>query len=168
MNDVVVASTEADATARKAVESHHAQLAAQLGLRVQALLVAASGGDRIGAGAARGELVAWAEHELVPHALAEEKTMYPAARERTEGRLLVEGMLGEHRVITGLVRQVATESEPVSAAAAGRALQVLFDSHLAKENELILPLLATAPDVSLAELLEGMHELLGGHTHETG
>jgi uncharacterized protein (DUF2249 family) len=36
--------------------------------------------------------------------------------------------------------------------------------HLAKENDLVLPLLLSAPDASLAEVLTGMHELLG-HEH---
>jgi uncharacterized protein (DUF2249 family) len=36
----------------------------------------------------------------------------------------------------------------------------------AGENEQVLPLLAQAPDVDLAGLLGGMHELLGGHDHD--
>ena len=54
------------------------------------------------------------------------------------------------------------------AAAAGYAHEVMFAAHLTKENELILPLLAAAPDVALADLLAGMHELLGGAASESG
>ena len=170
MNNVVLASSEADATAAAAVEQHHAQMAGMLAIRVEALIDAASRGDSVSAATVKSDLVGWCEHELVPHALAEEKAMYPAAQERTEGRLLVEGMLGEHTVITGLVRELDTATDPVRAAAAAKALQVAFDSHLAKENELVLPLLTAAPDVSVAELLGGMHELLGAeaHGHEHG
>ena len=50
------------------------------------------------------------------------------------------------------------------AAANAQALRSLFDSHLVKENEQILPLLAESSEVSLAGVLQGMHELLGGHT----
>jgi uncharacterized protein (DUF2249 family) len=71
-------------------------------------------------------------------------------------------MLGEHQVITGLARELAEITDGVRGAAAARALQVVFESRLAKENDLVLPLLASSPDVSVAELLEGMHELLGG------
>lgn len=163
MNDVVIASNEADATAQAAVEEHHAQLAGMLAAHVQALVDAASDGDRVAAAGARIDLVAWAQRELVPHALAEERSMYPAAGRLAAGRLLIEGMLAEHRVIVGLVGEAAATSDPVRAAAAARALQVLFESHLAKENELVLPLLAAAPEVSLSGLLAGMHELLGGH-----
>ena len=93
--------------------------------------------------------------------------MYPTARGSAEGRLLIEAMLGEHRVITDLVRQVENDVDVVRAAAAATALRTLFESHLAKENELVLPLLLTMPGVSVAELLGGMHELLGDHGSET-
>jgi uncharacterized protein (DUF2249 family) len=171
MDKLVIASTEADARAAEAVEQHHAQMAGALATQVEALVSAAASRDDQAAGTARAALVSWCEHELVPHALAEEKAMYPAAQAKPEGRLLVEGMLGEHQVITGLVQLLGATAEPVRAAAAAKALQVAFENHLAKENELILPLLVGAPDVSVAEVLGGMHELLGGgeahgHGHE--
>jgi hypothetical protein len=50
----------------------------------------------------------------------------------------------------------------VQSEAAARALSALFEAHLAKENDLILPLLLAADDISLAGLLDGMHDLLGG------
>ena len=163
MNTVVIASTEADARAAEAVEQHHAQMAGELALRTEALLAAASAHDEHRAAEARAALVQWTTRELVPHALAEEKAMYPAAQARPEGRLLVEGMLGEHQVVTALVEELSAATDPVRGAAAARALKVVFDAHLAKENELVLPLLVSAPDVSVADLLGGMHELLGGH-----
>lgn len=166
MNTVVIASTEADARAAEAVEQHHAQMAGELALRTEALLAAASARDEHRAAEALAALAKWATRELVPHALAEEQAMYPAAQARPEGRLLVEGMLGEHQVVTALVEELSTATDPVRASAAARALKVVFDAHLAKENELVLPLLVSAPDVSVAELLGGMHELLGGHEHD--
>ena len=166
MDDVVIASTAADAAAATAVEQHHAQLAGSLALRVEGVIAAAANRNDAIADRARQELVTWCQAELVPHALAEEKAMYPHAQARVEGRLLVEGMLGEHVVITGLVDELDRTTDPVRAAAAARALQTVFDSHLAKENELILPVLVSAPEVSLADILGGMHELLGGHEHQ--
>ena len=163
MTDVRVASSQTDAAAALAVEAHHTELSGALARHVQRLVdAAASGGD---ADALRTELVAWCQRELVPHALAEERAMYPAAQALTEGRLLVTGMLGEHSVITGLVDEVASGTDDVRAAAAATALRVVFDDHLRKENELVLPLLVSSPDVSVAALLGGMHELLGGDGH---
>lgn len=166
MDNVVIASTEADARAAEAVEQHHAQMAGALATRVETLVGAASAGDGPRASEARADLVDWCDRELVPHALAEEKAMYPAAQAKVEGRLLVEGMLAEHQVITGLVQALSATEEPVRAAALAKALQVAFDSHLAKENELVLPLLVSAPDVSVADILGGMHELLGAGAHD--
>jgi hypothetical protein len=165
MENVVIASSDADAEAAAAVEQHHAQMAGTLGLKVEQLVVAVSRQDADSATAARAALVDWCEHDLVPHALAEEKAMYPAALSKPEGRLLVEGMLAEHVVITGLVRDLAAASDLVRAGAAAKALQVIFDCHLGKENDLVLPLLVGALDVSVAELLAGMHELLGAEIH---
>lgn len=161
MNDVVIASTAADAAAATAVEQHHAQLAGSLALRVEGLVAAASQHNDRAAARAQDQLVTWCRDELVPHAQAEEHAMYPLAQARPEGRLLVEGMLAEHVVILGLVDEIARANDPVRAAVAAGALQTLFESHLSKENELVLPLLLAAPGVSLADILEGMHELLG-------
>ena len=162
MNDVIIATTQADAEARDAVEEHHAQLSGALRQLVGEL--AASGGG----GATRDRLVAWCDQELVPHAQAEEKAMYPAGLESTAGRLLVEAMLAEHGVIVGLLDQLRTAEGPRALTTAGGLLAV-FDSHLTKENEQLLPLLVADPDVSVHDLLGGMHELLGGsHEDATG
>jgi uncharacterized protein (DUF2249 family) len=71
-------------------------------------------------------------------------------------------MLAEHRDLVGLIEAIRQAAGPVRAAANAQALRSLFDSHLVKENEQILPLLAASSEVSLAVVLEGMHELLGG------
>ena len=165
MSTLSIASSEADAAAVTAVEQHHAQLAGALASHVERLVTAASGGDTSTVEAARLALVGWCRHELVPHAAAEEEAMYPAAHALAEGRLLVTSMVDEHQVITGLVDAVERAPDPVRAAAAATALRVLFVSHVAKENELVLPLLAGSREVSVAGLLDGMHELLGGHGH---
>jgi uncharacterized protein (DUF2249 family) len=166
MEHVVIGSSAADIEAATAVEQHHAQLAGSLALRVEGVIAAASAGNHAVALQARDDLVTWCTDELVPHALAEEKAMYPHAQARAEGRLLVEGMLGEHDLIRTLVAELTAAADPVRAAAAARALQAVFETHLAKENELILPLLVAASDVSLADILGGMHELLGAQDHD--
>jgi hypothetical protein len=140
MSDIVIASSEADAAAAAAVEQHHAQMSGTLAALVEALVGSVSRSDLATARTAAQELSTWCEHDLVPHALAEEKAMYPVAQSKAEGRLLVDGMLGEHAVITGLVHELGAAQDMVRAAATGRALQVLFETHLSKENELVLPL----------------------------
>ncbi len=161
MSTLTLASDPKDAAAVEAVEAHHAQLAGELAGRV-AMLTAAADRDPAEAGEVRAGLVAFCDRDLLPHAVAEESTLYAAARDLPEARLLVDGMLAEHRRLTALVDALRESGPAVRTAADARALQVLFEEHLDKENDLILPLLAGAPDISLADLLGGMHELLGG------
>jgi uncharacterized protein (DUF2249 family) len=168
MNDVIIASSAEDAQAAEAVEQHHAELSGALARHVGALAADVAAG-RDGE-AARVELVTWCEGELVPHAMAEEEGLYPAAGAQPGGRLLVEAMLAEHQVITGLVDELRSATGVRAVLAAG-GLQAVFGSHLTKENEQLLPLLVAAPDVSVHELLSGMHELLGasgGHEAPAG
>jgi len=166
MSTVVVATSAADAQAVEAVKDHHAQLAGALAVQVEALIDAAARSDLPGAGVAAEALVGWCRAELIPHALAEEQAMYPMAHEDPRARLLVDAMLAEHGDLVMLVEAVQHATGPVRAAASAQALRTLFDSHLVKENEQILPLLAGSSEVSLADILGGMHELLGGHDHD--
>lgn len=163
---LTIATSEADARAAEAVEQHHAQMAGALALKVESLAAAVRAVRPADVEEVRLDLVRWCREELVPHALAEESTMYLAAAMLPEARLLVEAMLVEHQRIIALVDGLGATSEPVAAASLARALRELFEAHLAKENDQILPLLVASPTVSVAELLGGMHELLGGDDHD--
>jgi uncharacterized protein (DUF2249 family)/iron-sulfur cluster repair protein YtfE (RIC family) len=144
--------------------SHHSELAAALTGHVTRLVEAADAGVPTQVWEARAELTTWLHDELLPHAYAEEAILYPAAADLPAGKLLVEGMLGEHRVIAALVTDVEGAASPVVAAATAHALHAVFASHLAKENDLIVPLLVASDDVSLAGLLDGMHDIIGAET----
>jgi uncharacterized protein (DUF2249 family) len=161
MEDVIVASSEADSTAVQAVGQHHAVLAGALSTQVERLLGAGEVWQPI-----RDGLVAWCRSDLVPHAQAEERTLYPVAAGFDRARLLVDAMLAEHGLISGLVEDLAGAADGVRAAGTAAALRVLFETHLSKENDQLLPLLAQAPDVDLAGLLDGMHDLLGEERHD--
>ncbi len=161
----------ADEVAVQAVIGHHAQLAAGLTERVEALVRRVETDQLRTAQTAREDLLAFLRREVLPHARAEEQALYPPAAAHPDGRLLVEGMLAEHAALTALVEELAAASSPVRAATAARALAALFAVHLAKENDLVLPLLVTTPGVSVAGVLSGMHDLLGaaaGHHEPTG
>ncbi|TKJ19828.1 DUF2249 domain-containing protein, partial [Blastococcus sp. CCUG 61487] len=139
-------------------------LAGRLAAHVDALLVAAASGAA-GFPEARTATLAFLTGELMPHATAEERALYPAAAGSDRLRVLVEAMVAEHRVLAGLVEDLRTAEEPARAAACGHALRVLFDAHLVKENDLLLPAVAADPTVSLSGVLAGMHELLGEDDH---
>lgn len=166
MSTVSLATDQADALALDAIEAHHAALAGALTLRVDALHRAVGVGD--GIEPARRALVDWCRTELVPHAQAEEQVLYPPALERPEIRLLVQAMVAEHELLTALVARLG-DGDGLELVADAAALRVLFEAHVAKENEQLLPALATDTHASLAGLLEGMHRALadaGGHHQE--
>ena len=173
IDELVVASTAADAQAVETIKSHHAQLAGSLGTLTESMLTAVERGGDVDA--ARAALVEFLGTELIPHALAEEESLYPAAARTERAGPLVESMIAAHQVIAGLVDQIRTAPSAVRAGAAAEALRVVFGAHLIDENDRILPIVAADPDVSLADVTHGMHELLGeqdcgdtGHTCACG
>ena len=163
MSVLTLASAPEDAAALEGAKAHHARLAGELAGRVKLLLTAVdrdpSAAEKIHAG-----LVAFCDRSLLPHAAAEEAALYPAAHGMSEARLLIESLIGEHRCLTALVDALRAAPSPAGAAADARALQVLCGEHVAKENGLVLPLLAMTPEVSLAELLADMHDRLANDT----
>jgi hypothetical protein len=156
---LTLASDPEDATALEAAEGHHARTAGELAGRT-AMLLTAAGRDRDAAERIRAGLVAFFDREMLPHAAAEEAVLYPAARRLPDSRLLVESLIAEHSCPTALVDALRTPSDTTGAAADARALQVFFEEHVAKENGLVLPLLAAAPELRLAGLLTDMHDRL--------
>lgn len=145
----------------QAIVAHHALLSTGLVQRVEVLLDLVENDHLRSAEAARHELRSYLRREILPHARAEEGVLYPPAAATVAGRLLVESMIDEHRALGALERELAGAGSPVRAAAAARALAALFGVHVYKENNLVLPLLVSTPGVALADLLAGMHDLLG-------
>jgi hemerythrin-like domain-containing protein len=137
------------------IREHHRAMVAELA-RLTTTLRDAPPAE---AAAARAALAQWFDSALVPHADEEEATTYRAARELPEGRLLIEAMVREHVLIKRLVALFG-EAEGSSAAAYARTVLEAFTSHQEKENEVILPLLVAAPQVSLAAVVGAAH---GGH-----
>src|SRR6266536_1382016 len=134
------ANNVANETAAEAVVRHHAQLAAGLDQRVEALLYLVDSEYLLKAESARQDLLGYLRREILPHAQAEEAALYPPAAAHPAGRLLVEGMIAEHRALAALVTELSDTRSLVRAAATGRALRALFAAHLTKENDLVLPL----------------------------
>lgn len=149
--------TLTDAQAAEAMRAHHDEMATELRQRIAALRVAA-GSDEPHADAQRAVLD-YLDGELVPHALAEERALYPAGDTGVVA-LLVRAMRNEHVDLIAHVETFRDASTALEAVATSSAILALFESHLAKENDLLVPALVADPNVSLGELLGGMHELL--------
>jgi iron-sulfur cluster repair protein YtfE (RIC family) len=143
----IPAGAAEDAVAAQMVVRHHRELATGLDERVQALLHLVEDEYLIRAELARVSLLAFLRQELIAHARAEEQMLYPAAAARPGGAALVDGMVREHRAIVELVGELTGAPSLVRAAGAARALAALFAVHLAKENDLVVPMLVDGPAV---------------------
>ncbi|HUW77345.1 MAG TPA: DUF2249 domain-containing protein [Candidatus Nanopelagicaceae bacterium] len=138
-----------------AITSHHAELQEALTTKVADVLTAARNGTpRTPAVAALNALLA---HDIVPHARAEEDVLYAAATSK-ELRPLVLGMLYEHETLLGLATELNTASTDTDAAGIARAIREVFVGHVRRENEILLPALASDPTVDLVALMPVMEE----------
>jgi len=143
-----------------AITNHHAELQAALATRVEAVIGAArADAPYLASVAALRRLL---EHDIVPHALAEEEVLYAAATAPTLIPL-VTGMVFEHQTLLALAADLAAAPTGVDAAAAAAAIRAVFIGHVRRENELLLPALATDPAIDLPALLPRMHEQMTAH-----
>ncbi len=150
------------------VAAHHAQMSAELDDLASAVVQSA---DAAGLDAAIGALVGYLRREVLPHAAAEETTFYDEARTSAGAAALIDALVLEHRDLQTRVEALAA----LRAAGNGGAVTVgtpdrraravleavttaaLFHLHARKENEVVLPVLATA-GVPLAPILARMAE----------
>ncbi len=149
---------QTDQEAAAAILVHHVELLDGLRACVQGVQTTVRGGvDH--AGTLR-DLIDYLEREVLPHAAAEERALYPAG-ETGRTTLLVRAMLDEHRNFVAQVMALKATTDAIDAVATASVILALFKSHLSKENDLLVPALVADPHVSLSELLGGMHELVG-------
>jgi uncharacterized protein (DUF2249 family) len=106
------------------------------------------------------DLIAYLAEEVLPHAAAEEKTIYPAAaRAGLVGT--VEEMIAEHVTLASASSRLAAGTDGPAAAGQAREIAALFTAHAAKENDVLLPALLGDKTADLAALLEQMHDSAG-------
>jgi hemerythrin HHE cation binding domain-containing protein len=94
--------------------------------------------------------------EILPHAQAEERTLYPAAVTQARGSELVRALTAEHHALAYLAGRLQPGADGSEAATAAERIASLFAGHVAKENDLLLPAL-TGAGADLAALLAEMH-----------
>lgn len=161
VSTVSLASSAADSAALEAIEHHHAELVGGFAARAAALLAAVRAGRDWRE--ARDALVAWCQTELLPHAESEEAVLYPAARELQDVEQLVRAMSYEHALLGNLVAQLRSANDASAVLMRAGASQTLFEAHVAKENELLLPAMVAAHGISVARLLDEMQASLESH-----
>jgi len=101
---------------------------------------------------ARNLLRAFLADEVLPHARAEERTLYLAARRDPGASLLVQALISEHRDLASRAATLGEPAQPAAIAAQAAAISALFASHAAKEDSLLLPALERS-GADLAALL---------------
>lgn len=151
-------SPTTDSQAADAIRAHHVELHDTLRNRVAALRTAVEAGRPFDAD--QRAVLDYLEKELLPHAMAEEATLYKSGDTGLTA-VLVRAMREEHKGLIAHVGSLRASREGIAAASEAAAILALFESHLWKENELLIPALVNDPAVSLSESLEGMHELVG-------
>ncbi len=152
--------------AAKHIIHHHAVLGRELEQRTGAVCDAAGSGMPVDRPLA--DLRAYLDAEILPHAVAEERTLYQAAASQARGSELVRALIAEHRDLAGLVAQLKAPADGAGAASAAESIATLFAAHAAKENDLLLPALISS-GADLAALLADMQAALAsGPAPSTG
>lgn len=139
-----------------AMVRHHRNLEDQLELRIATLADAVDNG--IAHDPAVAALVAYLAEEVIPHAMAEEHTIYSIAGVRSDLADTVNEMIGEHRVLTAAAESLANAGTDSAALDQATKIGSIFAAHVNKENEVLLPVLLD-DEVDLAQLLMQMHRL---------
>jgi hemerythrin-like domain-containing protein len=151
------AVTNTETEAFEAMLTHHRALEENVGLLVAALTSTVAAGSAHEAATA--ELAAFLADEVLPHALAEEQTIYRVAGTRAGLAETVTEMIGEHRSIAFAIEQLANIATGSEAAHQAESIAALFAAHVAKENALLLPPLLATAQVDLAQLLVQMQRV---------
>jgi Hemerythrin HHE cation binding domain len=138
---------------------HHAVLRRGLERRAGALCEAAENG--VPFDQQMSSLREYLSGEILPHARAEERTFYPAAAAQARGSELVRTLTAEHRELAYLAGRLQPGADGAEAAMVSEWIATLFAGHVAKENDLLLPVL-TGSGADLAALLADMHESQAG------
>lgn len=153
--------TPRTARAAEALAARHAEIEGVLDHWAGVLAAAADSGSPVRP--VRNLLRVFLADEVLPHARAEERTLYPAARRDPATTLLVRALIAEHEVLASMAGRLGDPASPADTAARAAAVSAVFASHVAKEESLLLPALRRA-GADLAALLARDPHLAGSQS----
>ena len=143
--------------AYEAMRAHHRLLRERLTARAAAISEAVTAGRPHQAAVA--SMIAYLAEEVLPHAAAEEATIYPAAAAaQADLNGTVNEMAAEHDTLSAAAGALAGLTDGAMAAERARQIGELFAAHAAREDDVLLPALLASTDVDLAALLAQMHD----------
>ena len=140
-----------------AMRAHHASMVEEVRQRTEELWRTAADWGR-----ARHALARYLQDEILPHARAEERTVYASSQQIPALAGLVRSMQYEHEVITQLAHRLEQAFDWHAAADVASRVAELFAVHAGKEDRFIIAELEASPDVHLEDILGGLREALAG------
>lgn len=164
MESLVVASSAEDSDAVDRLGTLNAEVLAGVTARADVML---SGEDL---GAARDALARWNSSNLLPFVAHKAEQMATAARPIAEVALLAESLEKGVRAISDVADVISTSDEALRVVGAAQALKALVAAQFASETDLLVPTLAAASDVDLAQIVDEAAEKANaepaaGHGH---
>lgn len=160
-NDVVVATSAADSAAVDDVRSRYAELLGHQAALGAAVFAAVGTAGPVFDDAHQA-VQTFIEQVVRPQLRAAVELIYPAAVGVERSRLLVEGLLGETQLVEQAAARIARDTDRIQIAAHTEALRVLLEALLGKVADLLLPALAEASGVSLADLAAQLPGITAG------
>lgn len=145
-------SDEDEARTPRTAHAHHAGLRAQLTDYAGELINDVSAGADVEAGRLR--MLRFLHDDLLAHLESERRVLYGAAREAGL-EPLVDSLEVDHEVLLQLIDQLGRAETGLETALSVRALMVLIDLRITKEETVLIPILTEA-GIDVAVLLEGM------------
>ncbi len=141
----------------EAMLTHHETLKGGVKLQVEALREEVAKGNPYRVLVSK--LIGYFNNEVIPHAVAEEYTIYKIAKDRLGMSMVIDEMTSEHRALADAIAALNRASSGIQAVELSEQLLELFSQHVAKENDLILPRLLAEPEVDLVLVSTEMHGL---------
>lgn len=142
---------------RTAMETHHAEMVQEVSRLSDAVW---RNQDRWEP--AHRRLLSYCTTTLLPHAAAEETTVYATSRARPQLEGLIQSMQYEHEVLKGLVTDFDRVKAWREAAELSSRIAEIFHVHAEKENRFVLAVLEVTPGIVLQEVLGALHGVLAG------
>ncbi len=132
---------------------HHDQILDALSNRVDNLNGCE---DLESAGSSIAVLIDYITGEVLPHAKAEEETIYKSVLSDPRFDVLIKEMIQEHERVTEIYKNIATSRDFLHVKSLATDLSTLMKVHVGKENEEVLSYLLESNDFNLVEIFSTM------------
>ena len=159
MTDVLITSTEADAAVVQSLADRHVEMLGTLKVVVGETLDAARGSDIAAVSLAKDRLVEWGRDQVLPHVRSLAAALHPVAAGNDDGRWVVKLLAEDALLVDDLLTEIEEAPDAVAVATAARALWEVLSAHLARTDDVLVPLVVQARGTDLAALVEQVRDV---------